>query len=42
MLGAFGHPVATCCQALGAVGSNLTVFKLEPTTPNMSQHIATQ
>jgi len=26
---------------LGVVGSNLTIFKLEPTTPNMSQHIAT-
>jgi len=27
---------------LGAVGSNLTIFKLEPTTPNMLQHIATR
>ena len=26
---------------LGVVGSNLTIFKLEPTTPNMSQHDAT-
>jgi len=26
---------------LGVVGSNLTIFKLEPTTPNMLQHIAT-
>jgi len=25
---------------MGVVGSNLTIFKLEPTTPNMSQHIA--
>jgi len=25
---------------LGAVCSNLTIFKLEPTTPSMSQHIA--
>jgi len=23
---------------LGVVGSNLTIFKLQPTTPNMSQH----
>ena len=41
MLRAFGHPVATCCDVLGVVGPNLTIFKLEPTTPNMSQHIAT-
>ena len=27
---------------LGVVRSNLTIFKLEPTTPNMSQHIATR
>ena len=27
---------------LGVVGSNLTIFKPEPTTPNMSQHIATR
>ena len=40
MLRAFGHPVAMWCDVLGAVGSNLTIFKLEPTTPNMSQHIA--
>ena len=31
-----------CCDMLGVVGSNLTSFKLEPTTPNMSQHIATR
>ena len=42
MLRAFGHPVATGCDMLGVVGSNLTIFKLEPTTPNMSQHIATR
>ena len=41
MLRAFGHPVAICCDVLGVVGPNLTIFKLEPTTPNMSQHIAT-
>ena len=38
MLLAFGHRVATCCDVLGVVGSNLTSFKLEPTTANMSQH----
>ena len=27
---------------LGVVGSNLTSFKLEPTTPNMLQHIVTR
>ena len=41
MLRAFGHPVATCYDMLGVVGSNLASFKLEPTTPNMSQHITT-
>ena len=41
MLRAFGHDFATCCDVLGVVGSNLTIFKLEPTTPNMLQHIAT-
>ena len=30
------------CDVLGAVGSNLTSFKLEPTTVNMSQHVATR
>ena len=38
MLRAFAHRVAMCCDMLGVVGSNLTIFKLEPTTPNMSQH----
>jgi len=38
MLNAFGHPAATCCDVLDVVGSNLTIFKLGPTTPNMSQH----
>ena len=42
MLHAFGHLVATCCDMLDVVGSNLTSFKLEPTTGNMSQHIATR
>jgi len=35
LLGALGHPVAT-------YWSNLTIFKLEPTTANISQHIATR
>ena len=30
--------VATC---LGVVGSSLKMVKFEPTTPNMSQHVAT-
>ena len=38
MLRAFGHRVVTCCEVLDVVGSDLTIFKLEPTTPNMSQH----
>ena len=42
MLRALGHRVATCCDMFDVVGSNLTIFKLEPTTPNMSQHIATR
>ena len=37
MLRAFGHRVAMCCDMLCVVGSNLTCFKLEPTTRNMSQ-----
>ena len=41
MLRAFGHRVAMCCDMLGVVGSSLTSFKLEPTTPNMLQHVAT-
>ena len=31
-----------CCDMSGVVGSNLTLFKLEPITRNMSQHIATR
>ena len=31
-----------CCDVLSVVGSNLTMVKFEPTTPNMSQHIATR
>ena len=34
MLRSFGHPVATCCDMLGVVGSILTILKLGPTTPN--------
>ena len=41
MLRAFGHLVATCCDVLGVAGSSLKLVKLEPTTPNMSQHVAT-
>ena len=40
MLRAFGHPVATCCDMLGVVGSNLTISKREPKTPKTSQHVA--
>ena len=36
MLRVFGHPVAPCYDMMGVVGSNLTIFKLEP-TPNISQ-----
>ena len=42
MLRTFGHRVATCCDMLGVVGSSLKMVKFEPTTPNMSQHIATR
>ena len=44
MLCAFGHCtcVAMCCDMLGVVGSNLTIFTLEPTTPYVSQRIATR
>ena len=42
MLRAFGHRVPMCCDMLGVVGSILTIFKFEPTTPNMSQHVATR
>ena len=41
MLRAFDHHVATCCDVLGVVGSNLTSFNNEPTTRNMLQHVAT-
>ena len=42
MLHVFGHCVAMCCDMLGVVGSNLKMVKIGPTTPNMSQHIATR
>ena len=40
MLRAFGHRVETCCDMLGVgvVCSSLKMVKVEPTTPNMSQH----
>ena len=40
MLRAFGHRVVTCYDMLGVVGSNWTIFKPEPTTPNMSHTVA--
>ena len=42
MLRAFGHLVATFCNVLGVVGSILKLVKFAPTTPNISQHIATR
>ena len=42
MLRAFGHRVAMYCDMLGVVGLSLKLVKFEPTTPNMSQHVATQ
>ena len=40
MLRALGLPVAPCCDMLGVVGSYFTIFKLEPTTPNVSHIVA--
>jgi len=40
MFRAFRQPLAMCYDMLGLVGSNLTIFKLEPATPNMSLHVA--
>ena len=43
MLRAFGHPLATCCDVLDVVGSNLTIFKLSQQHPafrNTTQHAA--
>ena len=31
-----------CCNMLGVAGSSLKLVKFEPTTPNISQHIATR
>ena len=42
MLRAFGHRVATGCDMLAVVGSSLKLVKLEPATPNTSQHVATR
>ena len=42
MLRAFGHRVEMCCDMLGVVGSSLKLVKFGPTTPNMSQHVATR
>ena len=41
MFRSFGRRVAMCCDMLGVVGSSWKMVKFEPTTPNMSQHIAT-
>ena len=41
MLRAFGHIVATRCDILGVVSWSLKMVKFEPTTPNMSRHVAT-
>ena len=41
MLCALGHRVAMCCDILGVVGSSLKMVKFEPTTPNISQPVAT-
>ena len=30
-----------CCDMLAVVGSSFKLVKFEPTTPNMSQHVAT-
>ena len=35
----FDHSVARCWDKLGGVGSKLSIFQLEPTTPNMLQHV---
>jgi len=42
MLRAFGHRAAMRCDMLGVIGSSLKMVKLEPTTPNISQRIATR
>ena len=39
MLRLFDHSVAACCDDLVLLA--LTIFKLEPTTPKMSQNVAT-
>ena len=38
MLRAFDDPVALCCDMLGVVDSNFTIFKLK--TPKRKQHVA--
>jgi len=42
ILGALGLRAAMCCDMLSVVGSSFKMVKLEPTSPNMSQHIATR
>ena len=41
MVCAFGHRVAMHWFKMLGVGSSLKMVKFEPTTPNMSQHVAT-
>ena len=38
----FGHRVALSCKMLGVVGPSFKMVKCEPTTPKMSQHIASR
>ena len=42
MLRVFGHLVATCCDMLSVIFSNFKMVNFEPTTPNVSEHIATR
>ena len=40
MLRAYGHPVATCCDMLGVVGSSLKMIKFGPTHPTCRSRVA--
>ena len=41
LLRAFGHTIAMCCNMLGVVGSNLTIFKhTQQVVAKRTQHIA--
>ena len=37
-----GQTTTTSCNILKCCVKNFTIFKFEPTTPNMSQHVATR